>query len=125
MAAPRLKAPVRRVDSRRMSALKNLRLSQRLGAAFGLLILALALVAGLSALRLDALDGRIASVGANDTVALSKLGDIHTRVELTAHQTAEHLYVHDGDLKAQDRIAAAQAADFKEILGDAKELGSH
>jgi methyl-accepting chemotaxis protein len=107
-----------------MSALRNLRLSQRLGAAFGVLVLALAIIAGLSALKLDALDQHIGSLGDNDTVALSKLGDIHTRVELTAHQTAEHLYVHDGELEAQDRIAAAQAADFKEVAADTKELAA-
>jgi methyl-accepting chemotaxis protein len=107
-----------------MSAFRNARLSQRLGAVFGLMVLSLALVAGIAATKLDSLDERITSVGKTDAPALSKLGDLNTRVELNAHLTAEHLYVFDGDLPKQDEIAARQAEASKEIAADTKELGA-
>lgn len=115
-----LKAGSDAADSGGMSAFKNARLSRRLGAAFGLLVVALAVVAGVAFTQLDALDERVHTLTERDAAALSKVGDLGTRIQGTAHDSAEHLYVYDGNLEEQDRIQAQQRESVEEIAADSK-----
>jgi methyl-accepting chemotaxis protein len=49
-------------------------------------------------------------------------GDLGRRVQGVGRLTAEHLYVYDGDLKSQDRVAATIGAAGKAAIADGKKL---
>jgi methyl-accepting chemotaxis protein len=111
-----------------MSRFNNLRLAYRLGIAFGALILALVVIGTLSVSKLSALDAGATAMSDHDVVALDNVLNIETRIQRTSYLATSHLYVHDGDLKAQDDIVkeitslrAANTADMKELREAADE----
>jgi methyl-accepting chemotaxis protein len=111
------------VDLWGMSRLRRLRLGLRLGIAFAILLAALAatVLVGVSSLR--QLDLRASdSDQAKDIVAQTVVTEIGESVRATAHDTVRHLYVYDGDLKAEDAIAARMAAGSKATVSAAGRL---
>ena len=104
-----------------MPRISNLRLGARLAVAFGLMALALALVSVIAFSKLSTLSSEAHALGKGaDARALRAADEIGRNVQDIAHQTASHLYVHDGDLKAQDGLAsdirsieAQNATDFR------------
>jgi methyl-accepting chemotaxis protein len=105
-----------------MQRLQNLPLAARLGAGFGALGLALVIVAFFAGSSIGSLKGEIDTMGSHDVRALTLVTDIGTRAESMGHLTAQHLYVHDGDLPAQKRIEsqvaklnAGNATAYKEL----------
>src|SRR6476469_9414480 len=107
-----------------MPRISNLRLGARLAVAFGLMALALALVSVIAFSKLSTLSSEAHALGKGaDARALRAADEIGRNVQDIAHQTASHLYVHDGDLKAQDGLAsdirsieAQNAADFTTVM---------
>ncbi len=108
-----------------MQMLRNLRLAARLGVAFGALALGLLVVSVVAFSATDGLDdaGRLAR---RRRAPVHRDRGRHRRSALPeeAHLLAQHLYVHDGDLAAQDevaaefgRLAAADDAAFGDMIG--------
>ncbi len=107
-----------------MSRLRRLPLGLRLGAAFSILLVALAItvVVGVSHLRALDISSEDSPQG-RDIAALSTITEINEAIPSAAHNLVRHLYVYDGDLTTQDRIAEEMAADGKNIERSAAELG--
>jgi methyl-accepting chemotaxis protein len=87
-----------------MSRFNNLRLAYRLGIAFGALILALVVIGAISVSKLGALGNITNELSDHDTVTLENVLAIEQRIQRTSYLTTQHLYVHDGDLEAQDAV---------------------
>src|SRR4051794_41127994 len=85
-----------------MSRFNNLRLAYRLGIAFGALVLALVVIGAISVSKINALSAETTNLTDHDTVALENVLAIEQRIQRTSYLTTRHLYVHDGDLEAQD-----------------------
>jgi len=89
-----------------MQKLRNLPLAARLGVAFGALALGL-LVVSLVAFRSTAgLDTKVRALAVDVPEYTALVGGIAARLPEEAHLVVEHLYVFDGDVKAQDKVAA-------------------
>jgi methyl-accepting chemotaxis protein len=93
-----------------MSSFNNLRLAHRLGAAFGALALAVAIAAVVSLDGLGKLDADARRMSDRDVKALQHLVVISEDFLSTGYLVVRHLYVEDGDLRAQDRTAEEIAA---------------
>src|SRR5687768_13243220 len=106
-----------------MKLLGRVRLGARLGAAFGVLVAALLIVAAVGVTSLQALDssGKDSAQGKNlrATADLETIGQI---AQGSGYVAARHLYVLDGDLKAQDELAEHALADWKELNEKTEEL---
>jgi methyl-accepting chemotaxis protein len=89
-----------------MTRFNNLRLAQRLGVAFGAMILAVVVISALSVAKLTALDDGANQLSDHDVVTQQKALQVAAAIENASALTISHLYVHDGDLAAQDKIAA-------------------
>src|SRR3954464_6790635 len=105
-----------------VSRFNNLRLAYRLGIAFGVVILALVVIGAISVTKLGTLSNEAETMSTHDVVSMQRVLTIEHRLQTTAYLATTHLYVHDGDLSAQDRIAkqadalaAADAADLKAL----------
>src|SRR3954469_2206331 len=114
-----------------VSRFNNLRLAYRLGIAFGVVILALVVIGAISVTKLGALSNEAETMSTHDVVSMQRVLTIEHRLQTTAYLATSHLYVHDGDLSAQDRIAkqadalaAADAADFKALDTSIDDAGS-
>ncbi len=90
-----------------MSRFNNLRLAHRLAIAYGVMIVALVVIAAISVSKIDSLDAGAKALADHDIVAQQKVLDIEEGVQRTSFLTVSHLYVHPGDLAAQD-VAAKQ-----------------
>jgi len=88
-----------------MTFFTNLKLAMRLGIAFGALVLALAITAALSLNGLGKLDANAKELSDRDVHALMELVTISEDFLATDGDVLRHLYVEDGDLKAQDKTA--------------------
>jgi methyl-accepting chemotaxis protein len=89
-----------------VSRFNNLRLAYRLGIAFGALVLALVVIGAISVSKLDSLGDSTGELSDHDVVALEHVLTIEQRIQRTSYLTTQHLYVFDGDLKAQDRVVS-------------------
>ena len=89
-----------------MSRFNNLRLAQRLGVAFGAMVLALVVVGALSVAKLAALDDGASALSDHGVVSQQNALQVSAAIEHASALTISHLYVHDGDLAAQDKVAA-------------------
>jgi methyl-accepting chemotaxis protein len=89
-----------------LSALSKLRLGVRLGLAFGALAAMLLGVGALGFTSLGTLNSVVDVIGVHDLPAMEHAASLGARAERQAHLTTRHLYVYDGDLAAEDRIAA-------------------
>jgi methyl-accepting chemotaxis protein len=88
-----------------MSHFNNLRLSVRLGAAFGSLALALALAALVSLNGLGKLDEGARKLSDRDVQALQHLVVISEDFLSMGFLVVRHLYAEDGNVRAQDKTA--------------------
>jgi methyl-accepting chemotaxis protein len=88
-----------------MSFFANQKLAVRLGVAFGALAVGLVVVAAIGFTQMSGLQTTTERLGA-DTLRTQELSAtlIKNAVEV-AHRTADHLYVHDGDVETQDALA--------------------
>src|SRR3954449_7931332 len=102
-----------------VSRFNNLRLAYRLGIAFGVVIFALVVVAVISATKMSALDADSSAMADHDVVSIERVLTVQQRMQRAAYLATSHLYVHEGDLAAQDAIAkpitALTAADDKDF----------
>jgi methyl-accepting chemotaxis protein len=85
-------------------------------------ILALAVIGGISVTKMNALDGDAQTMANHDVVSIERVLTVQQRVQQAADLTTSHLYVHDGELAVEDGIAkqiaaigAANARDFKTL----------
>jgi Four helix bundle sensory module for signal transduction len=101
-----------------MTRFNNLRLAYRLGIAFGAMVLALVVIGAVSVSKMSALDWGAHALTEHDMVSQQHVLDLQSGVQRTAFLTVSHLYVHDGDLAAQDRVAKEIATITKD--GDAE-----
>src|SRR4051794_36124044 len=88
-----------------MKTFLNLRLSARLGAAFGFLVIALVVTAVVGLNGLSSVNRNAEDVSGRDVVALQQLVTVSEDFLAGGYRVLRHLYVEDGDLKAQDRTA--------------------
>src|SRR4051812_37818139 len=88
-----------------MQSLRNLRLSFRLGGAFGLVVLGLLVVALLGATRVSSVKGDANQLADVKMKAQTIAGGMAQRSSTVAFDATQHLYVYDGDLKTQDGMA--------------------
>jgi methyl-accepting chemotaxis protein len=108
-----------------MNRLRRLPLGVRLGAAFGILLVALAATVVVGVGTLSALDTKSAGSAQGQDIAASRLvTDLGESIHSTAHATVRHLYVYDGDLETQDAIAAQMAASDKQMQAAATQLAT-
>ena len=109
-----------------MHPLRHLKLGVRLGAAFGIVLLLLAVVAFVALSSVGTLDRDVKSLGSgDDRRAMVASFDIESNSQDLAHNIVRHLYVFDGDLTAQDEIAKEVerlAGDVRSDLGTAAQL---
>ena len=105
-----------------MQSIRNLRLAVRLALAFGALAAGLLLVGGVALQQMGGLEKRTTELGDVDLKATALSGALGQRAAQIAHHVAQHLYVKDGDLKAEDEIqkqvealAAANTRDGKTL----------
>jgi methyl-accepting chemotaxis protein len=90
-----------------MSRFANLPIAARLGAAFGLLALALLTLTLLATHAFGVFHADVERLEARDVRALAVAGRLGQNLQGVGRETAEHLYVHDGDVEAQDEIQRA------------------
>ena len=93
-----------------MSRFNNLRLAHRLGIAFGAMVLALVVIGAMAVSKIGALNDAARSLSDHDAVTQAHALEVKAAVQRASYLTTSHLYVHDGDLAAQDRVAAQLAA---------------
>jgi methyl-accepting chemotaxis protein len=124
-----------------MPRFSNLPIAARLGAAFGLLALALLALTLLSTRAFGVFHAEVEGLEARDVRALAVAGRLGQDLQGVGRETADHLYVQDGDLKAQDEIqreisdlagrTRSDAAALSELLAGtaaeapARELTAH
>jgi methyl-accepting chemotaxis protein len=105
-----------------MQFFRNLRLAVRLAIAFGALAVGLLLVGAVAVNEMGGLKDRAGQIGERDMRANTVAGKLGERAATIGHYVAQHLYVHDGDLEAQDdvqakaeELAAANTRDGKTL----------
>src|SRR5215218_3035623 len=89
-----------------MHKLRNLRLAARLGIAFGALAVGLLVVSIVAFKSTDNLKTKVRSLSVEVPQYTAMVDGLAARLPEEAHAATEHLYVYDGDLKAQDDVAA-------------------
>ena len=106
-----------------MNRLRRLPLGVRLGAAFAVLLVALAATVLVGVTNLRALNVKDAdSAQGKDIVAARIVTDLGESIHSSAHLTVRHLYVFDGDLEAEDAIAARMRASDDRMRAATKQL---
>ena len=88
-----------------MKTFLNLRLSARLGAAFGFLVLALVVTAVVGLSGLGKVNDQAEQLSSRDVAGLEELVTVSEDFLASGYLLVRHLYVEDGDLKAQDATA--------------------
>jgi methyl-accepting chemotaxis protein len=107
-----------------MSRFANLPLAVRLAAAFGLQAIALLLVTVLALQAFGTFRHEVHALSTQNVRAVSLAGEVGQHVQSIGRLSTEHLYVYDGDLKAQDRLATQIEAMGTDAEGDAKQLAA-
>ncbi len=101
-----------------MTSIRNLPLAVRLGGAFGALCVALAII-GFTGIHSMNGVGKDAENLANEHLeAAEALGAIREIVKDNVSLTSQHLYVFDGDLPAEDKIAKDFAGNVKAVSAE-------
>jgi methyl-accepting chemotaxis protein len=93
-----------------LSSFANLRLAVRLGAAFGALILALVVTAALAINGAGGIQADADELSHRDIAAFGQMVTISEDFLAADGDVLRHLYVYDGDIKAQDKTAKSIAA---------------
>ena len=107
---------------RRMTAIRNLPLAVRLGGAFGALCVALAIVAFTGMSSMAGVRDDSDNLANRHLKAAQLLGKLQQRAKDDVSLTAQHLYVHDGDLETQDGIAKEFAENVAMSEADAAQV---
>src|SRR5262245_1967137 len=105
-----------------MKHIRNLPLAIRLGGAFGALCLSLAIVALTGVLAMKGLRADSDELANRHLRTAELLADLQMRTKDDVSLVAQHLYVHDGDLPTQDKVAGALKANWTKNKADAAEL---
>jgi methyl-accepting chemotaxis protein len=90
-----------------MQNLRNLPLAVRLGVAFGALAVGLLVVTLVAFRATDGLEGKVDALAVEVPEYTALVDGVAARLPQEAHLTVRHLYVFDGDVKAQDAEARA------------------
>jgi chemoreceptor-like protein with four helix bundle sensory module len=106
-----------------METFLNVRLSARLGAAFGFLVLALAVVAAVGLSGAGKVNDHAEQISERDVAGLQALVTVSEDFLAGGYLVVRHLYVEDGDLEAQDRTAKEIEGFFAEGDKTVEELG--
>jgi methyl-accepting chemotaxis protein len=88
-----------------MTKIRNLPLAVRLAGAFGALTVALVIVAFTGVHAMSGLSGKSSDLADKNLKAAQLLGDLKERSKDNIALAEQHLYVFDGDLSSEDRIA--------------------
>jgi methyl-accepting chemotaxis protein len=88
-----------------MQRLRSLRLAVRLGIAFGALGLGLLVVTLVAFSSTANLDTKVSALAVDVPKYTANVDGIAARMPQEAHLLAQHLYVYDGNLAAQDKVA--------------------
>ena len=107
-----------------MSFFANQKLAVRLGVAFGALAVGLLVVAAIGFSQMGTLRSTTEELNDQEVGALGFAAAAATHSVDIGQETANHLYVHDGDLEAQDEIALDIAGLTDETREAAKQLGA-
>jgi methyl-accepting chemotaxis protein len=99
-------------------------ISRKLGAAFAILALGLVVVGWVGTSHVGTLADSATEMVTSNVTSLQHVSSVAQHVEGDAHDTAQHLYVLDGDLKAEDRVAAHIAAHKQADDADLRALGA-
>jgi methyl-accepting chemotaxis protein len=105
-----------------MTSIRNPPLAARLGGAFGALCLALVLVAFTGVNAMNGLEAKSDELADRHLRASELLAGIQQDAKDTVGLVAQHLYVYDGDLAAQDGVAEKIEAEHAESDRAAAEL---
>jgi methyl-accepting chemotaxis protein len=104
-----------------MQRLRNLRLAVRLGIAFGALALGLLVVSVVAFKSTGNLDTKVHGLAVDVPQYTATVDGIAARMPEEGQLVAQHLYVYDGDLASQDKVAkqfdALAAQDEKAFEG--------
>jgi methyl-accepting chemotaxis protein len=107
-----------------MQFFRNLPLAARLAVAFGTLALGLMLVGAVSVREMSVLKRDTHELGDRDLRVSVLAGAVGERAATIGHLTAQHLYVEDGDVEAQDETQKKIEALRDLNTRDGKELES-
>ena len=107
-----------------MSKIRNLPLAVRLAGAFGALTVAMAVVAFTGVHAMSGLSGKASQLADRDLAATELLGNVQKRAKENVALTEQHLYVYDGDLANEDRIAQQIQANDDANAADTAKLAS-
>src|SRR4051794_36659854 len=105
-----------------MTSIRNLPLAARLGGAFGVVCLALTIVAFTGVHAMSGLRAKTDELGNRHLAAAQLLGGMQTRAKANVSLIAQHLYVRDGDLAAQDKIFKKVEANWAKSKADGAKL---
>jgi methyl-accepting chemotaxis protein len=105
-----------------MKHIRNLPLAVRLGGAFGVLCLSLAIVALTGVLAMNGLRADSDELANRHLRAAELLANLQMRAKDDVSLVAQHLFVHDGDLATQDKVAAALELNWSRNEADAATL---
>ena len=95
-----------------MTAIRNLPLAARLGGAFGVLCLALAIVAFTGVHAMNGVRDDSKTLAGHHMKVAELLGGVRARAKDNVSLVAQHLYVFDGDLAAEDKVAGQLKANW-------------
>jgi methyl-accepting chemotaxis protein len=105
-----------------MSKIRNLPLGARLAAAFSALGLGLVVVAITGVVAMTGLDHDTRELADRHVPGANLLGGLEQRTKDGMSLTAQHLYVYDGNLREEDRIAQHLSGHYREDAKDLAEL---
>ncbi len=105
-----------------MTSIRNLPLAARLGGAFGVLCVALAIVAFAGINSMHNLRDKADELGERHIEAAQHLGVMQKRAKDNVSLITQHLYVRDGDLAAEDKIFGEIEANWAASKKDAAML---
>src|SRR5437868_4239334 len=101
-----------------MTSIRNLPLAARLGGAFGVLCVAVAIVAFTGTHAMSSLRTETDQLGERHLQAAQLLGGMQTRAKANVSLIAQHLYVRDGDAPAQRKIFTKIEANWAKSKAD-------
>jgi methyl-accepting chemotaxis protein len=108
-----------------MTWFNNLRIGVRLAIGFGSLVAAIVLVAAVGASGLSSTGSATEDLAAKEVKATVEVGTVIDRFGSNGSMVANHLYVQDGDLKAQDKTVAEIKDNDKDVAGALDSIRSH
>jgi methyl-accepting chemotaxis protein len=111
-----------RADHPSMQRIRNLPLAVRLAGAFGALTAALVLVGFTGVHSMNSLSSKADDLAKRDLKAAELLGDVRERAKNDVNLGQQHLYLHDGELAVEDRLARQIRTNDAAIARDAAEL---